>query len=56
MNVDRDTEAVVLLIEGEPGKYGVMKTGMCGNHAEVMDVTDLRVAQQKFGGVPNEVD
>jgi len=48
MNVSRETEAVVLLIEGEKGVRGVNKTGMCGNHAEVMSIADLRVAQQKF--------
>ncbi len=48
MNMDRDVDAVVLLKEGEPGKPGVVSTGLCGNHAEVMDIDDLREAQRKF--------
>lgn len=48
MNEDRNVDAVVLLAEGEPGKRGVTKTGICGNHAEIMDIDDLRKAQQKF--------
>lgn len=48
MNVDRDVDAVVLLKEGESGKKGTVSTGMCGSHAEVMDIDDLRKAQQKY--------
>jgi hypothetical protein len=48
MNADRDTIAVALLAEGERGKRGVTRTGICGNHAEIMDIEDLREAQRKF--------
>lgn len=39
---DRDTSAVVLIFD-ESGP-----TGMCGNHAEVMDLEDLEDAVQWF--------
>jgi hypothetical protein len=51
MNMDRDVDAVMLLKEGEPGKRGVVSTGLCGNHAEVMDIDDLREAQRKFASL-----
>ena len=45
MNADRDTQAAVLFVEGD----GFMdSTGMCANHAEVMDIADLREAQRQF--------
>jgi hypothetical protein len=45
MNAGRDTQAAVLFVEGD----GFMdSTGMCGNHAEVMDIEDLKEAQRRF--------
>ncbi len=45
MNADRDTLAVVLVVEDD-GPLG--RTGMCGNHAEVMDIEDLKEAHRQF--------
>lgn len=46
MNADRDTQAAVLFVEGD----GFMdSTGMCANHAEVMDGADFREAQRRDG-------
>jgi hypothetical protein len=48
MNLGRNTTAQTLLIEGEPGQRGTVKTGICGNHAENLNLEDLREAQRKF--------
>jgi len=44
-DADRDTLAVVLFVEGDGP---LDRTGMCGNHAEVMDLEDLKEAQKQF--------
>ncbi len=50
MNADRVVDADVLLIEGESGKLGVVRTGLCASHAEIVEVAldDFREAQRKF--------
>ena len=45
MNADRTTKAVVLL-DDDDNPLGPI--GMCGNHAEVMDLKDLKEAQRRF--------
>ncbi len=44
-DADSDTLAVVLYVEGDELWD---KTGMCGNHAEVMDINNLKEAQRLF--------
>jgi len=41
----RETLAVVLLVEDDDPLGPI---GMCGNHAEVMDLDDLKEAQRQF--------
>jgi hypothetical protein len=53
MNLGRTVDAAVLAKEGEPGQRGVVTTGLCGNHAEVFDLADLREAQRKFHEATN---
>ena len=53
MNLGRTVDASVLVKEGEPGKRGVTTVGICGNHAEIFDVEDLRKAQHKFSEATN---
>lgn len=53
MNASRVTDADVLLIEGEPGQRGRVKTGLCAEHAKAMGRADfremyLRWAQKKY--------
>ena len=45
MNADRDTEAAVLFVEGD--RLSDMN-GMCANHAEVLDLADLREAPRRL--------
>jgi hypothetical protein len=59
MNAGRQTDADVLLIEGEPGRRGVVKTGLCTEHAKLMQSEDfremyLRWAQKKYAELLNE--
>ena len=44
-DADSDTLAVVLFVEGD-GPWD--RTGMCGNHAEVMNIQNLKEAQRCF--------
>jgi len=50
MLAGRVVDADVLLLEGEPGKPGVVRTGLCASHAEILEVTldDFREAQRRF--------
>lgn len=54
MNLGRTVDATMLVKEGEPGKQGVVTTGMCGNHAEVFDLADLREAQRKYNAIATD--
>ena len=45
MNADRNTQAAVLFVEGDEFTD---TTGMCANHAEVMNITDLEKHNNDF--------
>lgn len=56
MLAGRNVDAKVLFIEGEPGKRGVTKAGLCANHAEIIDhvMDDFREAQRRFAELEKE--
>lgn len=57
MLTGRDADADVLLVEGEPGQRGVVKTGLCATHAEMFPVCgmeEIREAQRKYSELEKE--
>jgi hypothetical protein len=54
MHNQRDVNADVLLMEGEPGKIGIVDTGLCANHAEVLNLDDIHEAQRLYREMEGE--